>query len=133
VSEFSPVVRVVDDDPSFLVAVARLLRRAAYTVQTFASAGDLLAKMDDSAGCVMADLRMRAPIHRLTPRELACYARESPGNSDKQIAADLGINERTVKLHRTVITTKLQVRSVAELTKLVQAASLFESTAENLP
>jgi FixJ family two-component response regulator len=30
-----------------------------------------------------------------------------------------------VKLHRTAITTKLHVRSVAELTRLVQAAGLF--------
>jgi len=30
-----------------------------------------------------------------------------------------------VKLHRTAITTKLQVRSVAELTRLAQAAGLL--------
>jgi len=33
------------------------------------------------------------------------------GSLNKQIAAELGINERTVKLHRTSITRKLEVKS----------------------
>ena len=37
---------------------------------------------------------------------------------NKQIAADLGIDERSVKRHRTSIMTKLGVHSAAELTKL---------------
>ena len=41
------------------------------------------------------------------------------------------INERTVKLHRTAITTKLEVRSVAELTRLVQAAGAFEEQGQS--
>jgi FixJ family two-component response regulator len=40
------------------------------------------------------------------------------GRLDKQIADAVGIHERTVKLHRTVVTTKLGVHTVAELTKL---------------
>ena len=40
------------------------------------------------------------------------------GQRNKQIAADLGIHERTVKLHRTAITNKVGVQSVAELTQL---------------
>jgi two-component system response regulator FixJ len=40
------------------------------------------------------------------------------GKLNKQIAYDLGIHERTVKFHRTSITTKLGVYSAAELTKL---------------
>jgi FixJ family two-component response regulator len=47
------------------------------------------------------------------------------GKLNKQIAADLGIHERTVKLHRTHLTTKLGVHSVAELTRMVQAAGVF--------
>jgi DNA-binding NarL/FixJ family response regulator len=37
----------------------------------------------------------------------------------------LGVHERTVKLHRTGITTKLGVRSVAELTTLALDAGVF--------
>ena len=43
---------------------------------------------------------------------------------NKQIAADLGIDERSVKRHRTSLMTKLQVQSVAELTHLVDEAGL---------
>jgi two-component system, LuxR family, response regulator FixJ len=47
------------------------------------------------------------------------------GKMNKEIAADLGIHDRTVKLHRTHITTKLGVHSVAELTRLVQEAGFL--------
>ena len=46
------------------------------------------------------------------------------GTLNKQIASDLGIHERTVKLHRTAITTKLGVHSAAELTRLWMEAGL---------
>jgi len=55
------------------------------------------------------------------------------GRMNKQIAAELGIHERTVKLHRSAITTKLGVRSVAELTTLVSQAGLFESPRQPCP
>lgn len=73
---------------------------------------------------------LRARFDALTPRERDVLRHVVQGQLNKQIAADLNINERTVKLHRTAITTKLQVRSVAELTQLVQAAGAFE---EHLP
>ena len=49
------------------------------------------------------------------------------GKLNKQIAYDLGINERTVKLHRTSFMSKLQVQSVTELTRFVQEAGLFQN------
>ena len=50
-------------------------------------------------------------------RRVAVLAK--PGNREgRRIASDLGIHERTVKLHRTAITTKLRLHSVAELTRL---------------
>ena len=57
-SEALTVVHVVDDDASFLVALARLLKASGYTVQTHASAADFLVRMGDGAGCVVTDLRM---------------------------------------------------------------------------
>ena len=47
------------------------------------------------------------------------------GRLNKQIADDLGINERTVKIHRTSITTKLRAPSVAELTRLAHEAGIL--------
>ncbi len=69
---------------------------------------------------------LRARLDVLTPREREVLQHVLRGRLNKQIAAELGIHERTVKLHRTAITTKLQVRSVAELTQLVQEAGKVE-------
>jgi FixJ family two-component response regulator len=65
----------------------------------------------------------------LTPREMQVLALVVRGRMNKQIAAALGIHERTVKLHRNAITTKLAVRSVAELTTLAREAGLFADQA----
>lgn len=39
-----PIVRIVDDDVSYLTAVARMLRASGFTVKTFASAAEFLAR-----------------------------------------------------------------------------------------
>jgi two-component system, LuxR family, response regulator FixJ len=56
-------------------------------------------------------------LNLLTERELEVLKHVVKGELNKQIADDLGIHERTVKLHRTSVTTKLGMPSVAELTK----------------
>jgi len=68
---------------------------------------------------------MRARFDAVSVRELEVLSHVVQGRLNKQIAGDLGIRERTVKLHRTAIMTKLGVRSVAALTRLTQEASLF--------
>lgn len=200
----APVVYLVDDDASYLVATSRLLRAAGHVVQTFSSASELLRTLPrDASGCVLADLRMpglsgldlqdalarsenplpvvfvsghgdipaaahafkhgaedfltklapreelldavarglardaRAREERerlraghalwesLTPREREVLAWVVQGRLNKQIAARLGLHERTVKLHRTSVTRKLGLSSVAELTRWAQEAGLL--------
>jgi len=192
-----PVVRIIDDDASFLRAVARMLRGSGFTVKTFSSAAEFLAQPEpDLPGCLLVDLQMpglsgldlqdtlsksgrslpliflsghgdvptsvkamrggaedfltklapksdlieavkraiardavqrkerarqktlSAPFATLTAREMEVLQYVVQGRLNKQIAAELGIHERTVKLHRTSITTKLGVQSTAELTRL---------------
>jgi len=60
----------------------------------------------------------------LTGRELEILRHVVRGRMNKQIAADLGIHERTVKLHRSAITAKLGVRSSAELASLARDAGV---------
>jgi len=69
---------------------------------------------------------LRALFDTLSERELEVLSHVVRGQLNKQIAWDLGIHERTVKLHRTAITTKLRVQSVAELTRLTQEAGIFQ-------
>ena len=55
----APLVFVVDDDPSVRKSLSRVMTSAGYTVETFASARDFLARAP-SAGpcCVVLDVRM---------------------------------------------------------------------------
>ena len=207
-----PTVHVVDDDASFLVAMARLLRASGHAVKTYASANEFLAQRNaDEPGCVVVDLRMpevdgldlqaalarsgnplpvlfltghadtvstvqamrggaedflekRAPKAALLDAVQRALARDAgerqtrtrqqelrsrfdtistrerevlglvlQGRLNKQIADDLGIVERTVKVHRKAIMTKLGVRSVAALIQLTQEAGVPMPPAASFP
>ncbi len=78
-------------------------------------------------------LALRTRFDALTEREREVLGHVVQGKLNKQIADDLGIHERTVKLHRTAITTKLGVPSVAELTRLTQEAGIFSASATTFP
>jgi len=60
----------------------------------------------------------------LTPRELEVMTHVIAGQLNKQIAADIGIVEKTVKLHRGRVMRKLGVRSVADLVRLAERAGI---------
>jgi FixJ family two-component response regulator len=64
-------------------------------------------------------------VSALTPREREVLALVVRGKLNKEIAFELGIHERTVKLHRTAITGKLGIHSVAELTLFAREARLL--------
>ncbi|AHK47351.1 C4-dicarboxylate transport transcriptional regulatory protein (plasmid) [Ensifer adhaerens OV14] len=56
----------------------------------------------------------------LTPRERDVMKAVVRGLMNKQIAHELGISEVTVKLHRSNMMRKMEVRSVAELVRKVE-------------
>jgi FixJ family two-component response regulator len=58
---------------------------------------------------------VEARLSRLTVRERSVYERVIAGKLNKQIAGELGITERTVKMHRAQIMTKMEAGSLAEL------------------
>jgi FixJ family two-component response regulator len=60
----------------------------------------------------------------LTPREHEVMGCVITGALNKQIAAHLGIAEKTVKIHRGRVMEKMGAVSVAELVRLCQAASV---------
>lgn len=57
----------------------------------------------------------------LSPRERDVMALVVAGRLNKQIAGDLGIAEKTVKVHRGRVMKKVGVRSVAQLVQLYDA------------
>jgi len=71
----------------------------------------------------------RECFESLTPREREVFDQVTAGKLNKQIAAELGTAERTVKAHRANIMEKMQVQSLAEL---VQIAALLKSEARSI-
>jgi FixJ family two-component response regulator len=58
---------------------------------------------------------LRSSYQSLTNRERQVFARVVAGRRNKQIAAELGTTERTVKAHRARVMDKMKVGSFAEL------------------
>jgi FixJ family two-component response regulator len=58
---------------------------------------------------------VRRRVETLTPRERQVLSRVVAGFLNKQIAAELGTVEKTVKVHRARVMQKMQARSVQEL------------------
>jgi DNA-binding NarL/FixJ family response regulator len=64
-------------------------------------------------------------LDALTPRERDVLVRIARGLLNKEIAAELGISVRTVEAHRDSLMRKLQLRSVAALTRFALEANLL--------
>jgi len=60
----------------------------------------------------------------LTPREREVLTHVVAGQLNKQIAGDLGIVEKTIKLHRGRMMHKMGVRTVAELVRIAERAGI---------
>ena len=64
-----------------------------------------------------------ALVEKLTPREREVLSHVIAGRLNKQIAADLGTVEKTIKVHRSRMMAKMGVRTVAALVRLTQKVS----------
>ena len=69
-----------------------------------------------------ADLQRR--LDTLTPREREVLLQVITGKLNKQIAGDLGIAEKTIKVHRGRVMQKMRAGSVADLVRMVQKLGL---------
>jgi FixJ family two-component response regulator len=198
-SQPSPIVFVVDDDPSMREALESLIRSAGLGVQTFVSARDFLANQHAEApGCLVLDVQLpdlngldlqqelikagveipivfitgygdipmsvqamkagaaefltkpfrdqdlvdaiqqciardraareersqiddlRERYDSLTGREREVIALVASGLLNKQIAAELGLSEITIKVHRAKVMQKMQATSLAELVRMAE-------------
>jgi RNA polymerase sigma factor (sigma-70 family) len=71
---------------------------------------------------------IRRRLATLTPREREVLEHVIAGQLNKQIAKDLGIVEKTIKVHRGRVMEKMGVTSVAELVHLCEAAGVKPAT-----
>jgi RNA polymerase sigma factor (sigma-70 family) len=65
---------------------------------------------------------IRGRADTLTPREREVMQLVIAGMLNKQIAYQLGISEKTIKVHRARVMEKMQAGSVAELVRLNEQA-----------
>ena len=205
-NDLPPTVFIVDDDPSVLKALTRLMTFAGLNAATFASPQAFLDHHDQNApGCLVLDVAMphinglelhqmlvaqgcdlpvifltghgdipmtvRAikqgavnfltkpvrgkdlipAIHdaieknriarqarvisnelqqrlaMLTPREREVLVHVVSGKKNRQIAADLGTAEKTIKVHRAHLMKKLKAGSLADLVKLAERLGVISS------
>lgn len=80
-----------------------------------------LALRDEAARTASQDR-----LGQLTPREREVLARVAAGQTSRQIAEEFGISHRTVETHRESIMRKLQIRTVAGLTRFALEAGLTD-------
>jgi FixJ family two-component response regulator len=204
----TPTVYVVDDDPDVLKAIERLLGSSGLTVAAFPSPKLFLERFDRNApGCIVLDLalpglsglelqraleaqgsllpivfltgrgdiatsvqamkdgaadfltkpvdddaliravldaltrnrelqtvrseqdRVAECLAALTKREREVLDRIAAGRLNKQIAAELGTVEKTIKFHRANLMRKLGVRTLADMVKLAERAGVGKTPA----
>lgn len=77
----------------------------------------------DDAGASRHDAA-REKVARLTRRQLQILTALAAGRLNKQIAYDLSLTERTVKMHRAALLKSLEVRSGAEAIRIAIEAGL---------
>jgi DNA-binding NarL/FixJ family response regulator len=67
---------------------------------------------------------------RLTTREMEVFQLIAEGKANKQIAAELGIGMKTVETHRERLMEKLNIHSIAGLTRLAVAMGIIENNVQ---
>jgi FixJ family two-component response regulator len=67
---------------------------------------------------------LRTKFSTLTQREQEVMARVTGGLMNKQIAAEMGITENTVKVHRGNLTKKMGAKSFAELVRVADTLGI---------
>jgi FixJ family two-component response regulator len=72
--------------------------------------------------------RIRARLASLTPREMQVLRLVALGESNKVMATELGVSQRTVEIHRAHLMEKMGATSLAHLVRMTMIADMGTST-----
>lgn len=73
----------------------------------------------------MSEIQDRVSL--LTPRERQVFERVVQGRLNKQIAHELGVSEKTVKVHRGRVMEKMKTASLADLARIAERLGVGET------
>jgi FixJ family two-component response regulator len=73
---------------------------------------------------------IRGRLARLTPREREVLALLVEGRLNKQVACELGITEKTIKVHRARVMEKMEAHSLVELARIADKVGIALSRAQ---
>jgi FixJ family two-component response regulator len=74
-----------------------------------------------------AVLQTRTRFDALTPREQEILGLVTAGLMNKQVAAELGVSEITIKVHRGNVMKKMGARSLADLVRMADALGIRQA------
>lgn len=81
-------------------------------------------KKDEKLKIELAELKeLQHRVHSLTPRENEVFNLVVSGMLNKQIAFNLGMSEKTVKVHRARVMQKMKAESLAVLVRMAEKIS----------
>ena len=83
-----------------------------------------LARSRDQRSDRAERVELEGRLETLTPREREVLLQVVTGKLNKQIAGDLAIAEKTVKVHRGRVMEKMRAASVADLVRMVEKLGL---------
>ncbi len=121
------------DVPASVRAMKRgavdFLQKPVIADQLFAAVSAALARDDARRQQVQVEsdlAALRERVAALSDRQREVWLRVVRGELNKQIAIDLGIVDRTVKLHRAKAMEKLGARSAADLVRIAERLGLTD-------
>ena len=94
------------------------LAKPVHQADLIAAIEEALARDEAARFTRLLRREIQARLSALTHREREVFERVIVGKLNKQIAAELGTAEKTVKVHRARVMNKMRARSVAELVRL---------------